>query len=147
MSKPTTEARLNRASRSLLSEMHPCPDRDNAHSTPGGTWHMSRNRMESLLAAIEAEARADALRELRAKVERLSPMGRDDYLITALDGTTRRPTTPADWVESYRVTVLAAIDEMLPDGLLVTRKDLNEHDYPGDTRQFDTHQRKEADHE
>jgi len=47
-----------RAARALLSEMWPCDDRDHAHSTPGGTWHMSSNRMESFLASIESQARA-----------------------------------------------------------------------------------------
>jgi hypothetical protein len=51
-------AELTKAARLLLREMWPCDDSDDAHSTPGGTWHMSRNRMESLLAAVESQARA-----------------------------------------------------------------------------------------
>ena len=49
-----------RAAQALLSEMYPCDDRDNAHSTPGGTWHMSSNRMGSMLDAVERQAVEDA---------------------------------------------------------------------------------------
>jgi hypothetical protein len=96
---PTAEG-LNRASRSLLAEMHPCADRDNGHSTPGGTWHMSRNRMGSILAAIEAESRAAALRELRREVEMMRTM----WPVECREH-------PAPYVE--KDLVLAEIDRML----------------------------------
>lgn len=72
-----------RTARALLSEMHPCADRDNAHSTPGGTWHMSSNRMGSMLDSVERQARADLLDRLAAGVRLLPTL---DWIIAVKGG-------------------------------------------------------------
>ena len=94
MSEPTTET--GRALAETLSEV------------PHYEYAPRLDTFAEDIAAIEAEARDQERARIAAAVSWVRPM-QGDYLIEAMDGTTRTPQTPADWVEAYRAAVLTAI--------------------------------------